>query len=1423
MSRVTDRIFPGKHQRARIPEQREADHSQPTAPARFPATGQRRVVLAGVLALLLAGASSHAQSASQAVGSITGNQAVPVTASVAGTVSSERIVTVGSHSGDFAPGTGAANCASATLAQGVACTASVTFTPLVPGPRLGAVVLVGTPSGGSGQAVLGTAYLSGTGVGGLGVLVSGNLVPVAGQYGLYTSVGDGRPAMQAELDAPSSVAVDGAGNLYIADTLHSRIRMVCASSTSATIEGTSCAGAGIISTIAGNGNPAYTGDGGPAAGATLNSPGGVAFDGAGNLYIADSGNNVVRAISAATGAIGTVAGNIAGTVCGASTDAAGDGCAATQATLNRPQGVTLDAAANLYIADTSNHRIRKVAAATGAISTVAGNGFANAIGTGGYNGDGIAAIGAELNFPYAVAFDAAGNMVIPDSANHRVREVMAVGGAITPASTIATLAGTGNAGATACTSTPIAASKADVWSPSGVAVDPAGNIYIAETPNAAIRKISASTGLISFVAQNGCGSYYLDGRFQPVQLDEPVGLFLDAGGDLYVADALDMVVREVQSNFIALNVGAALRPGDTSATISQPLENDGNAALELVSFVPGTNSGVDATLADSCSSGGSLAVDAQCSIGAVFAPAGSPTLPANETETHVIAVNGDAQPGIPARNSPVSIELVATADPVNGTTTTLASSPNPSGFGQAVTFTVTVTTGAGTGDLTGTVSIADTFGGSTTTLASGLALNASGVATFSTSTLAVGQHSLVATYGGDTAHSSSSSGSALVQTVLEGTAVAFASSANPSAVGQSVTFTATVSVPGGGGVMPDGTVTFMDGATTLAAQTLDASGTGTYSTTALAAGQHQITAIYGGDSARQIQGSTSALLTEDVQAPSTAALTSSLNPSNSGSAVTFTATIAPGGTATSTGSVNFLDGAMQIGSGTLSGNPGVATFTTSTLAIGTHRITAQYPGDSGNSGSTSSAVSQVVNLAQTSTSVTAAPSPGLAGVVETITATVEVAAGASTPSGTVTFTAGTTQLGSAPVSSGKAVITPALAPGSYQMVATYSGDANDAGSMSSTVPLTVSLATSSTALTVSPSPALVDSPVTFTAKVTSNGAAPTGSVNFLVNGTAVGSANLSGGSAAFSASTLAVGTYSFTASYSGDSANSASASSAVNETIGPIPTTTSVGSSLTTGANPQVVLVATVSNSGSGSAPTGTVTFTSGTTQLGSAALDSSGVATLTPNLISGVTYIIVAAYGGDAVHGSSTSPAFTVSGTPIPFSLAVTPSSVSVATSENAAVTVNLNSNGSFTDAIGLACASLPAEVTCHFSSPSAELPAGGSASIQLTIDANKPQSGSASAMNGHAGRRTAALASLLLPLGLGFGCIFWRLRRRNNGLLTMALVLALSAASFLAAGCNSVIRNSAVPGSYVIQITGTGASTGEQQHQNVSLTITD
>ena len=236
------------------------------------------------------------------------------------------------------------------------------------------------------------------------------------------------------------------------------------------------------------------------------------------------------------------------------------------------------------------------------------------------------------------------------------------------------------------------------------------------------------------------------------------------------------------------------------------------------------------------------------------------------------------------------------------------------------------------------------------------------MATFSISTLAVGQHSITATYDNtnDPTHSTSTSAPALIQTVIEGTAVSLTSSVNPSTVGQSVTFTATVTTPGGG-VSPTGTVTFFDGSTPLGTQTLNGGGVATYATSTLANGAHQITATYNGNAGSQVQPSTSSVLNQDVQAPSTIAVVSNPNPSNYGNPVTFTATVTSTATSPATGTVNFLDNGVSIGSGTLGGNPGKATFTISTLVVGTHPITVTYAGDSYNMGSSSAApLNQVV-------------------------------------------------------------------------------------------------------------------------------------------------------------------------------------------------------------------------------------------------------------------------------------------------------------------------------------------------------------------------------------------------------------------------------------------------------------------------------
>jgi len=241
--------------------------------------------------------------------------------------------------------------------------------------------------------------------------------------------------------------------------------------------------------------------------------------------------------------------------------------------------------------------------------------------------------------------------------------------------------------------------------------------------------------------------------------------------------------------------------------------------------------------------------------------------------------------------------------------------------------------------------------------------------------------------------------------------------------------------------------------------------------------------------------------------------------------------------------------------------------------------------------------------------------------------------------------------------------------------------------------------------------------------------------------------------------------------------------------------------------------------------PTGTVTFTSGSTVVGSAPLDATGVATLIPSSLPAGATSIVATYSGDQYHGPSTSAATAIDNPASAFTLTVTPDNPSVATSQNITVTLTLSSISGFTDTIGLGCASLPAGVNCHFSTPSIALAATGSQSVQLTIDTNNPLGGGASAMNRRpAGKKGGSvfLAGLFLPVSLLFGGLFWRFRRRCAALMTMALLLLLGGAAFAVSGCGGFTQASASPGTYVIQVTGVGADSNITRYENVTLTIT-
>ncbi len=404
--------------------------------------------------------------------------------------------------------------------------------------------------------------------------------------------GDGGLAVSARLSYPGNLVVDGGGNLYIADWGNDRIRKVNTE--------------GIISTIAGNGTEGFDGDGGPATSASLNGPRGVAVDPAGNVYIADRGNSRIRKVDT-VGLISTIAGN-------GTSGFSGDGGLATAASFDA-WSLAVDVSGNLYITDARNHRVRKVNTA-GIISTVAGDGgdifggdggpatatsvvpldifvdpggnlyLADASyrvrkvngdgiittiacnGTSGFTGDGGPATAASCA-PYRVARDSAGNLYVADGSSRRIRKVSAAG-------IITTVAGRGT-GQSSGDGGP--ATLAELIQPLGVAVDPAGNVYIADEGSNRIRKVNTA-GIISTIAGNGKEGFNGDGGpATSASLNDPRGVAVDAAGNVYISDRGNNRIRKVDTAGIISTIAGNDKEGFSgdgglaiSASLSAPRE-----------------------------------------------------------------------------------------------------------------------------------------------------------------------------------------------------------------------------------------------------------------------------------------------------------------------------------------------------------------------------------------------------------------------------------------------------------------------------------------------------------------------------------------------------------------------------------------------------------------------------------------------------------------------------------------------------------------------------------------------------------------------------------------------------------------------------------------------------------------------------------
>lgn len=845
--------------------------------------------------------------------------------------------------GDF--GTVSHTCVGATSP----CSVTVSFEPSQPGTRSGALLVL---DGNTEIPISIPLYGFGLGAEG-GFSPAASLAPVTSEL----------------LQDAAAVATDGGGvingKIFIVDDASNQVWVTDGFND-------------YFNAVAGTGTPGYSGDGGAATAAELKVPVDIAIDGAGDLYIADYGNNVIRKVDT-QGNISTVAGNHAMGV-----GFGGDGGPATSARLYDPSGVALDAAGNLYIGDQYNNRIRKVDLA-GIITTVAGNG------TAGYSGDGGPATSAEIHDPGGLSVDPKGDIFIADQGNNVVRKVDPTGIISTVAGNYALPIGdTGDGGP---------ATSAELGVPYHVSVDAAGELFIVDHTSGVVRRVDAGGTISTY----------------PTPSTQPSDVVVDPTGNLAVSDYSPAVFPVERIYAQDVDFGNQVT-NTTSAPQDVTVTNIGNEELDFSEIEPDTGFNLNGP-DTSCSTDSGLGVGLDCILGIEFDP---PTATGFETAI-LLLDNGLGTAG----STPQSVGTLGTGLGPTATSTSLTAMPNPANAGQSVTLSASVTP-APTGSPLGTVSFCDVSTGPNdgrvqTRFAPGaqssrrplgskgfscegailgpVSIDSSGNASFVTSSLAAGSHMLTAIYSGNATFASSASTTVTEVINALSTATTLTAAPNPASTGQSVTLSATVSPAPTGS--PLGSINFMDGETLLGTVNINSSGTASFSISILSAGSHTLTAVYSGNAV--FATSTSSAVTEVIDATSTSTattttLTISPNPGYDGSTITLTATIAPAPTGSTLGTVTFCDAGGDSGPNIarrmnaktansprtrasvaqpeISSSPcgsdaalgtenvnsqGVATLTLTTLTAGGHSIYAVYSGNSGFATSTSSGTSETVD------------------------------------------------------------------------------------------------------------------------------------------------------------------------------------------------------------------------------------------------------------------------------------------------------------------------------------------------------------------------------------------------------------------------------------------------------------------------------
>jgi len=802
-----------------------------------------------------------------------------------GTIGSVTPMMQGAPALDFAV-VGGGNCtAGASFNAGGTCTANVTFSPILPGLRYGAVIV----KDGSGNTVA-TDLVNGIGSGPQVRLVPRlpRITPPWPTVGGSTSG-----------DNVGSGVVDGIGDVFY---LKPNLNTVSVMEIPA-----GCTAAACVMTLA----PNTTIPGGPYS---------LALDLSGNLFITVGTGNI--------GQIGsiwelTAAGGYQTATKLPVTFGAGD-----------LTGIALDQSGNIFVALSGSASLQSGALGLYEVPVNGGYSTANPI-------------ASAMPNPYTLTIDMSGNLFVSGATASAagVYEVLASGGYTT-----VNLLGNGFSfpGFGSSTLPPL------------VTTDQNGDVFF-----------------IDEITFNSIDEILASGGYQTVDTIltgiSPSSADVDASDNFYFFEG--NAIDKVEFNDAYVTYFVPTLDGTTDTTDAQrwvTVQNIGNAPLNLTSITPpGANFVIDSGTT-TCSVSTPIAAGGSCVVGMDFVPGGVGALTGTLTLT-------DNSLNVAGATQPVYLFGTGTAAP----TVTVTPSPASITTTQALTVTVAVSGGGGNPTPTGTVTLTS---GSYTSAAVTLT-NGSATINIPAGSLVKGTDTLTATYTPDVAGAqtyTTATGASSVMVNSAASSNVLTASATSVTAGTSITFTATVTPPVGG-TTPTGSVTFMDGATMLGTGTLNGSGEATFMTTTLAVGQHSITAVYGGDTNNAASTSNAVVVTVSLAQTSTTLMASAANV-NVGTSVTFTATVTQNpGSGVPTGTVTFMDGATVLGTGTLNG-AGVATFTTSTLALGAHSVTAIYGGDSNDAGSTSPAVTVTVTVVQVLTATLAPGTLTFTGVVGTTSA-----------------------------------------------------------------------------------------------------------------------------------------------------------------------------------------------------------------------------------------------------------------------------------------------------------------------------------------------------------------------------------------------------------------------------------------------------